>query len=215
MKNTVAKIILIALLSGCASERSGFIQELQSYNNSLYRDVMPSVYEIIVNNGHGTGWSYGDGYIVTNKHVTDSSKESGERILVRDAYGVIAVAEMIGESSKYDISVVRLQAIQPVDIPLSKGVAIPGDLVYAFGSPNGLEKSMTSGIVSGPPRGEFLLHSAGIGPGSSGGPLVNYKGDVVGMNTMVLNSPFGIGMGFAISSDILEKEIKKIIKEQP
>ena len=212
MKTTLIQLSLILFLFGC-SDKSRFIQNYQEHNNSLYREIIPSVYEIIVDGGHGTGWSYGDGYIVTNKHVTDSSKGAESTILVRDAYGVIAIAEMVGESDKYDISVVKLQRIQPVDIPLSKGVAIPGDLVYAFGSPNGLDKSMTSGIVSGPDREEFVLHSAGIGPGSSGGPLVNYNGHLVGMNTMVLNSPFGIDMGFAIKSEILEDEIERIIVE--
>jgi len=156
----------------------------------------------------GTGWSYGDDYIITNKHVVGDSVVP---VMVRDSYGVVMIAEVVGSSDIYDISVVRLPVQQPIEIPLSDEAAIPGDLVYAFGNPSGLEKTMTFGIISGPTRGEFIPHSAGLGPGSSGGPLVSYNGDVVGMNTMILASDFGINMGFAINSEVLKEEIEKII----
>ena len=207
-KKFLAALAIIALV-GC-SKVDDFISKSQLHNNNLYRDVNPGVYQIIVDGGAGTGWAYRDGYVVTNKHVVDSSNGI---VLVKDSYGVVAVAEIVGSSEIYDISVVKLPVGKPVKIPLSDELAIPGDLVYAFGNPSGLENTMTIGVVNGPPREEFIPHTAGIGPGSSGGPLVNYDGDVVGMNTMVLNSDFGVDIGFAITSVIMEEEIEKIINE--
>jgi serine protease Do len=208
MNKKIFTVLTILALSGCSSLDS-ISKQTQTHNNGLYSDIIPGVYQIMVEKGTGTGWSYRDEYIVTNRHVVGKGPLTA---MVRDSYGVVMIAEVVGSSDIYDISVVKLPVKQPIEIPLSDEVAIPGDLVYAFGNPSGLEKTMTLGIVSGPARGEFIPHSAGLGPGSSGGPLVSYDGDVVGMNTMILNSDLGINMGFAINSEIIRVEVEKIIE---
>lgn len=207
MKTFLVSALFLFSLAAC-SQNERISEVLQRHNNSLYSNVTPSVYKVIVDSGIGSGWTYGQDYIVTNKHVANA--DSG-RILVENYSGLISVADFVGSSDKYDITVLKMPSLRPIEIPLSEEISIPGDLVYAFGNPNGLSRTMTEGIVTGPMNGEFITHSAGIGPGSSGGPLVSYEGDVVGMNTMVLNSQFGVDLGFAINSIVLEDEIQCII----
>ncbi len=155
-----------------------------------------------------------DGTIVTNHHVISGA----EAIHVSLGDGRQFQAEVIGSSSRHDVSVLR---IQPGDTPLPPAVlgdsdAVQvGEKVLAIGNPFGLGQTLTVGVVSMTGRdvrnGDAVLRGliqtdAPINPGSSGGALLNSRGEVIGMNTLIL-SPTGsnIGIGFAIPVNQLKK----------
>ena len=147
------------------------------------------------------------GYILTNNHVVGKA----DRISVKLDDGRVLEAELVGTDPQTDLAVIKVQA---PDLPYlrladSSKVSV-GDWVLAFGSPFGLEKTMTAGIISAKgrvigagPYDDFLQTDAAINPGNSGGPLVNLQGEVVGINTMILSGDGGSqGVGFAIPSSM-------------
>ncbi|EPZ48884.1 hypothetical protein N007_03345 [Alicyclobacillus acidoterrestris ATCC 49025] len=167
----------------------------------------------------GTGFVFHPkGYILTNEHVVSD----GDRIMLR-VFGKKdpVEAQVVGRNRTHDIAVLRADI--PVPSPIlrigqSKDVRV-GEWVLAIGSPLGLDNTVTVGIVSAKNRPlqigdrdypNLIQTDAAINRGNSGGPLINLRGEVVGMNTAVSQSSQGIG--FAISADILKKEVDQILK---
>jgi serine protease Do len=157
-----------------------------------------------------------DGYIITNNHVVAGAEE----IKVKLADGREFKAKVIGRDTKTDIALIKITTIfenLPV-LSLGDSDAIRvGDWVLAFGNPFGLEHTVTQGIISATGRvigagsyDNFLQTDAPINPGNSGGPLVNLKGEVIGINTAIIQAAQGIG--FAIPSN-LAKRVTSQIKE--
>lgn len=145
-----------------------------------------------------------DGIILTNNHVVDG----GGKIIVRLHDGREFEATDVKTDPKTDIAVVRIEGagtLPSAVIGNSDGVEI-GDWVLAVGAPFGLKESVTAGIISAKSRGigitdreEFLQTDAAINPGNSGGPLVNLKGEVIGINTAISSTTGGYqGIGFAV-----------------
>jgi serine protease Do len=127
--------------------------------------------------------------------------------------GTTYVARVVGTDAKTDLAVIQLQAdgrTLPF-LPLGDSDAVRlGDWVIAVGSPFGLQATVTSGVVSATagaagagPYDHFLQTDAAINPGSSGGPLVNMRGEVIGINTAIVRGSFGIG--FAIPANIARR----------
>jgi len=144
------------------------------------------------------------GYIVTNNHVI----ENADKITVKLNNGKEYKAKVVGRDQKTDIALLKIKGAS--DLPIAKlgdsDALKVGEWVVAIGSPFGLEHTVTAGIVSAKgrvigsgPYDDFIQTDASINPGNSGGPLVNMKGEVVGINTAILSRSGGnIGIGFAI-----------------
>ncbi len=153
------------------------------------------------------------GYIVTNNHVIEDADE----IKVKLADDREFDAEIIGRDAKTDLALIRIDSADNL-VPLKMGNSDTlkvGTWVVAIGSPFGLEQTVTAGIVSAKgrfigagPYDDFIQTDASINPGNSGGPLINMKGEVVGINTAIIAS--GQGIGFAIPIDLAEDIIDQL-----
>src|SRR5579864_1433328 len=162
-----------------------------------------------------------DGYIVTNNHVVDGAVD----IRVTTSNRRVLKAKLIGTDSLTDLAVLKVNATDLVSAPWGDSKEVrPGQTVLAFGNPYGLRFTVTRGIVSAVNRanpdpsnpskpGEFIQTDAAINPGNSGGPLVDARGEVVGINTFLI-SPSGAfsGMGFAIPSQIVRPTVETLIR---
>ncbi|MFQ5916333.1 MAG: DegQ family serine endoprotease [Candidatus Binatia bacterium] len=160
-----------------------------------------------------------DGFILTNNHVVENS----EKIVVKLSDGREFQAEIIGRDAKTDIAVIKIDADNDLPTaPLGDSDRLEvGEWVLAIGNPFGLEHSVTSGIVSAKgrhigagPYDNFIQTDASINPGNSGGPLMNLRGEVVGINTAIFSRGGGnIGIGFAIPIN-LAKELLPQLKSK-
>ncbi len=156
-----------------------------------------------------------EGYIVTNNHVIENADE----IKVMLANGKAFDATVVGRDPKTDVALIKVEPSSDLD-PLEMGDSDElrvGSWVVAIGSPFGLEQTVTAGIVSAKgriigsgPYDDFIQTDASINPGNSGGPLINMKGEVVGINTAIIAA--GQGIGFAIPIN-MAKEILSQLKE--
>ncbi len=155
--------------------------------------------------GQGSGFVLtSDGYIMTNAHVVDGADE----VLVTLTDKREFKAKIIGADKRTDVAVVKIAA---TGLPAVKvgdvGRLKVGEWVMAIGSPFGLENSVTAGIVSAKQRdtGEYLPYiqtDVAINPGNSGGPLINMRGEVVGINSQIYSRSGGyMGIAFAIPMD--------------
>ncbi|GIU76967.1 MAG: serine protease [Bryobacteraceae bacterium] len=171
--------------------------------------------------GTGSGFIVDrNGYIITNLHVVDRATAIKVRLTGdRTEYK----AKMIGSDPELDIAVIKVDAgrpLQPVRIANSDGVQV-GEWAIAIGAPFELEKTVTVGIVSALGRDlgtrqqfqRFIQTDAAINPGNSGGPLVNIRGEVIGVNTMIATSSGGYeGIGFALPINTVVKSYNQIIR---
>jgi serine protease Do len=154
-----------------------------------------------------------DGYIVTNNHVIADADE----IKVKLNSGKEYDAKIIGRDSSTDIALIKIKAdsnYSIVNLGDSDALKV-GEWVVAIGSPFGLEHTVTAGIVSAKgrvigsgPYDDFIQTDASINPGNSGGPLINMKGEVVGINTAIIAG--GQGIGFAVPVNMAKGVIKQL-----
>jgi serine protease Do len=130
-------------------------------------------------------------------------------------------ARLIGADSQLDLAVLKIDnpGVKPLKLADSDTVQ-PGDFVVAIGNPFGLQETVTDGIISwkGQPnstdfRGDLLQTNAAINPGNSGGPLINLRGEVVGINEQIVSSSGGSqGIGFAIPSNTVRAVLESVLK---
>ena len=174
-----------------------------------------------IEHGNGSGVVISpDGYIVTNNHVVDSAVD----IRVTTSNRRVLKAKLVGTDPLTDLAVIKVDENNLASVPWGDSKAVrPGQTVLAFGNPYGFRFTVTRGIVSalnrpnpdGDPRkpGEFIQTDAAINPGNSGGPLVDARGEVVGINTFLI-SPSGTfsGMGFAIPAQIAQPTVEALIR---
>ncbi|MDR1487531.1 MAG: Do family serine endopeptidase, partial [Deltaproteobacteria bacterium] len=162
----------------------------------------------------GSGFIFDpEGYIITNNHVV----EGADDINVKFSDGSEISANIIGRDPKTDLALIKLTKPGPypyISLGDSDKVNI-GDWLVAIGNPFGLEHTVTAGILSARgraigvgPYDDFLQTDASINPGNSGGPLLNLKGEVVGINTIIISG--GTGIGFAIPSKVATKIIDQL-----
>ena len=167
--------------------------------------------------GVGSGFVMSrEGYILTNNHVV----EDADQIKVKLANGKEYEGKIVGRDSKTDLALVKIEGasdLHPLKLGNSEDLKV-GSWVVAVGSPFGLEQTVTAGIVSAKgrvigsgPYDNFIQTDASINPGNSGGPLINMKGEVVGINTAIIAS--GQGIGFAIPIN-MAKEIAPQLQEK-
>ena len=157
-----------------------------------------------------------EGYIVTNNHVI----ENADKIKVKLKNGKEYDAEIVGRDAKTDIALIKVKSwrdFQDVKWGDSDAMKV-GEWVVAIGSPFGLELTVTAGIVSAKgrvigsgPYDDFIQTDASINPGNSGGPLINMKGEVIGINTAIVSRSGGnVGIGFAIPINLARGIIKQL-----
>lgn len=190
--------------------------------------------------GLGSGFVYDDkGNIITNNHVASLSSKFSQ-IMVTFLNGDTYEANVVGQDLYSDLAVIKISNASPSDlvpIPLGNSSALKvGQKVVAIGNPFGLSGSLTEGVVSG--LGRMLTESEGFGkdnqfiapsesrfnipdviqtdaainPGNSGGPLLNLKGEAIGVNAAIFsNTGSYAGIGFAIPSDIVKKVVPSLI----
>jgi serine protease Do len=174
--------------------------------------------EALVQNSLGSGVIVtNEGHIITNNHVVDQVDE----IEVQLSDGRMKKARLIGADSQLDLAVLKIDnpSVKPLVLADSDTVQ-PGDFVLAIGNPFGLQETVTDGIISwkGQPnstdlRGDLLQTNAAINPGNSGGPLINVRGEVVGINEQIVSSSGGSqGIGFAIPSNTVRTVLESVLK---
>ncbi|MGA1366913.1 MAG: S1C family serine protease [Blastocatellia bacterium] len=164
-----------------------------------------------------------DGHILTNYHVIQDAEKLEVTLSNKETYP----ARILGVDPDNDLAVIRIEAPkeQLVPIPLgdSKSVFV-GQTVLAIGNPFGLARTLTTGIVSGlsrPLRSEFtnrliegvIQTDAAINPGNSGGPLLNSRGQIIGINTMIYSPSGGsVGIGFAVPVDTARRVVNDLLQ---
>jgi len=175
--------------------------------------------------GMGSGFVYDNlGHIITNAHVVDGADKATVTFLDGSQYN----AEIIGKDKFTDIAVIKVsekpRLLHPLEIGDSSLLQV-GEQVAAIGNPFGLSGSMTSGIVSQIGRliaaqdsgfsiPDVIQTDAAINPGNSGGPLLNMRGQVIGINTAIqsITGEF-VGIGFAVPSNTVSKIVPTLIEE--
>lgn len=163
-------------------------------------------YGLVPQEGQGSGFIIDhDGHILTNYHVIADARQVEVTLHNRKKYR----ATVVGTDRSHDLAIIQIKApdLAPMTLGESKSLQV-GQKVYAIGNPFGLSGTLTSGIVSSirsvqEPDGitidEAIQTDAAINPGNSGGPLLNSRGEVIGINTMIAsNSGQNAGIGFAI-----------------
>ncbi len=163
-----------------------------------------------------------DGYVLTNNHVVENAYE----VLVNLYNGKQYKGEVIGTDSENDLAVVKFDpgGLNLTVIPMgsSKDLKV-GQKVLAIGNPFGYDRTLTTGIVSGigrPVRNDkkivirdMIQTDASINPGNSGGPLINSRGEMIGINTMIYSPTGGsVGIGFAVSVDSAKRVVPDLIR---
>jgi serine protease Do len=174
--------------------------------------------EAMVQNSLGSGVVVtAEGHIITNNHVVDQVDE----IEVQLSDGKTKKAKLIGADAVVDLAVLKIDepGLKPLKFGDSDSVQA-GDFVVAIGNPFGFEETVTDGIISSKGRpnradgfGDYLQTNAAINPGNSGGPLVNLRGEIIGINTAIISRSGGSqGIGFAIPSNSVKTALESLLK---
>lgn len=222
----------------------------QQLLGALYEQILPSIVDIEVTvsgsaaaqsspfggpapdtpvQGEGSGWVYDEqGHIVTNNHVVADA----DQIIVNFSDGSWTRAEVVATDPQADLAVIQIEpptgiTLRPLPLADADRVNV-GNWVLAFGTPFGLDNTMTLGIISATGRGfplgatggpqytlpDVLQTDAAINPGNSGGPLLNLLGEVVGVN-FAINSATrsNSGVGFAIPVNIVNRVVPALIAD--
>lgn len=168
------------------------------------------------------------GYVLTNYHVVATTgnrqgvRKIADKITVTLSSGETYLARIVGGDPESDLGVLRIDTPEP--LPFAKvgdtSKMQVGDWVLAIGNPFGVGQTVTSGIVSATGRvlpnstifGDYIQTDAAINPGNSGGPLVNMRGEVIGINTLILTRSGGSqGVGFSIPSSVFINSYNQIV----
>ncbi|HEU0137453.1 MAG TPA: trypsin-like peptidase domain-containing protein [Flavobacterium sp.] len=159
-----------------------------------------------------------DGYIVTNNHVVQDASDIEITLNNRKAYK----AKLIGTDSKMDIALLKIEADEklPYSVFANSDDVKVGEWVLAVGNPYNLTSTVTAGIVSAKARNlgtggiqSFIQTDAAVNPGNSGGALVNARGELIGINTMISSMTGSyVGYSFAVPSNITRKIIEDIME---
>ncbi len=200
-------VLADAPLAGLSSAYQLVAQRIRPSVVSIYAVDPPANGRTIrPSGGQGSGVIMSrDGYILTNRHVVLNARAINIMLDDRREFP----ATVIGLDERSDLAVLKIDAegLLPAEWGDSDEVQV-GSMVWAVGSPYGLQQTVTSGILSAKERRdasgdaqEYLQTDAAINPGNSGGPLVNAKGEVIGINTSIYGESF-LGISFAVPSSI-------------
>jgi len=160
-----------------------------------------------------------DGYILTNAHIIDDATE----ILVDFNDGTSAAAQLIGTDPETDLAVIRVDAtdLTPIQIGSSETARV-GDIALAIGNPFGIGQTVSMGIISAKGRygispssyEDFIQTDAAINPGNSGGALIDVRGQLIGLNSLIYSQTGGYqGIGFAIPAQLAMAVLEELITQ--
>ncbi|MEM8544769.1 MAG: HhoA/HhoB/HtrA family serine endopeptidase [Cyanobacteria bacterium P01_H01_bin.119] len=184
------------------------------FNDPFFREFfggfnLPEQPSTRVEQGTGSGFIVeSNGTILTNAHVVAGA----DRVIVTLRDGREFPGEVIGEDSLTDVAVIRVQASGLPTVSIGNSDRIrPGEWAIAIGNPLGLDNTVTAGIISATGRSStqvripdkrvnFIQTDAAINPGNSGGPLLNQRGEVIGMNTAIIGGAQGLGFAIPINT---------------
>ena len=192
------------------------------FNNPLFRDFfgadLPTERQQRVERGTGSGFMINsNGEILTNAHVVDGADTVN--VTLKD--GRSFVGKVLGTDPMTDVAVVKIQANNLPAVTLGNSEQLkPGEWAIAIGNPLGLDNTVTTGIISATGRSSsqvgvpdkrvnFIQTDAAINPGNSGGPLLNASGQVIGMNTAIIQG--AQGLGFAIPINTAQRIAQQLI----
>ena len=213
-----------------------FLSDAQLVMQDVYNRVSPSVVSIenaiqtrsggYLNQSSGSGFVIDSwGHIITNFHVVDGA----DRLVVNFYDGTIIEAQVIGTDPAADIAVIRVELsaerLVPVGFANSDNLEV-GQIALALGNPFSNEWTLTRGIISALHRtitgldrnryaiGGVIQTDAAINPGNSGGPLLNLRGEVIGVNAQIVSETrSNSGVGFAIPSNLVKRVATDLIRE--
>ncbi|MBC7473146.1 MAG: trypsin-like peptidase domain-containing protein [Candidatus Sericytochromatia bacterium] len=213
-------------------QKEGQLSE-ENINITVYKSVYPSVVGINTTSitrdyfsfneikGTGSGVIISkNGYILTNYHVVDNAKTLEVTLSDKSVWP----AKQVGGDKDKDVAVIKIEApaalLTAANLGNSDSVAV-GEKVLAIGSPYGLFGTLTTGIISSLNRNlpaedgtvlkDIIQTDAAINPGNSGGPLINSKGEIIGINTAIFSPNGGsVGIGFAIPINKVKETLKNI-----
>jgi putative serine protease PepD len=195
--------------------------------HDVYQNAKDSVAYITTQVGTGSGFVVSDdGYIVTNAHVVEGANG---QIKAKIGDGKTLDAKLVGQDASTDLALLKVDAtnLKPLALGDSSTVQV-GDPAYAIGNPFGLDRTLTTGVISAlqrqisSPNGfsidDVLQTDAAINPGNSGGPLFNAQGQVIGVNSQIestSNTSDGgqagnVGIGFAIPSNTVKSVVSQL-----
>jgi 2-alkenal reductase len=217
-----------------AAESSDILRQIDRAIVALFNRIAPSVVQITtftkgktqadsqIRTGSGFFWD-NQGRVVTNAHVVRGADD----IAVWLDTGQEFEAEVIGVAPNFDLAVVRAKGLgpprQPIPVGSSKDLKV-GQSVFAIGSPFGLDQSLTAGVISSlkrvVPTGQgrsisnVIQTDASVHPGSSGGPLLDSSGRLIGVNTIAYSiAELGTSFGFAIPVDTVKRIVPLLIRD--
>jgi serine protease Do len=205
-KTTMPAVVNITTKVGTERGPRGMQQVPEEFREFFRRFGLPQErFQQPPMQGRGSGFIINkDGHILTNNHVIDNAEE----VQVKVSDGREFKAKVIGKDPKTDIALIKIDDGRDLPvIPLGESDKLEvGEPVMAIGNPFGLEQTVTTGIVSakgrvigGGPYDDFIQTDASVNPGNSGGPLVNARGEAVGITTAIFSRTGGsIGIGFAV-----------------
>jgi len=231
---TATPLVLVATPTPLPPEALPMVDVEEQIVTSVYDRVSPSVVHItsrtevfdffrgiVPREGTGSGFVWDrEGHIVTNHHVIEGAQE----VVIILADGTEAPARLVGADAYNDLAVLKIEVpaekLTPVELGDSSTLRV-GQRVIAIGNPFGLDRTLTTGVISAlgrviqtdaGPLGEAIQTDAAINPGNSGGPLLDSRGKVIGVNTAI-RSPSGgsVGIGFAVPVNTVKRVVPELI----
>lgn len=231
-------LLLCGVLIGCANVSTTANLNKPAYPTPFFVEIVKAVKPSIVNIStnkiknqnvsqdkmlNSPLTSLGSGFIITENGIivtTNHVISNAETIIVCISANEIYKANIIATDKEKDIAIIKIEPQKPLPfIKLGSSSTLEvGEWVIAIGNPFGLEKTVTAGIISAKGRvigsgkyDELLQTDAAINPGNSGGPLLNMKGEVIGINTAIIGSSTShSGIGFAIPIDTVRSIIEHL-----
>ena len=223
VKSVVPSVVAVKTSTKLVVRREYGVDPFEFFfpNQRRYRNPRD---EQLVQNSLGSGVIVtSEGHIITNNHVVmDRQGRAVDQIEVQLSDGRTKKARLVGSDEQVDLAVLQIDepGVKPLKLADSDSVQ-PGDFVLAIGNPLGFDETVTDGIISSkgrPNRSDFfaelLQTNAAINPGNSGGPLINLRGEVIGINTVIASTTGGSqGLGFAIPSNTVRSALESLLKQ--
>src|SRR5438067_4498679 len=213
----IPSVVSIKTSKKVAVRRQYQLDPSDFYNRNPRQFRNPNEEEMVQNSlGSGVIVS-AEGHIITNNHVIEQVDE----IEVQLSDGRTKQARLVGADATVDLAVLKIDEPGLKSLKFGDSDAVQaGDFVLAVGNPFGFEETVTDGIISSKGRpnrvdgfGDYLQTNAAINPGNSGGPLVNLRGEIIGINTAIISRSGGSqGIGFAIPSNSVKTALESLLK---
>ena len=209
------KSIAVVLALTLGQSKGGALGVEEQNVIRIVKQVSPAVVSISANDSTGSGVLIRpDGIILTNAHVVRDLPQ----VVVRLASGARVAGQVLGRDPGIDIAVVKINGSGLPTAPLGDSDRLEvGQAAIAIGNPLGLERTLTVGVVSAKNRrlaGDnvegFIQTDAAINPGNSGGPLLDSRGQVIGINTLILRN--ATNLGFAVPIDLASNAAEQIVR---